>query len=91
MSFASAQWNKILTHDAFPEHKIKLKEPHLCDKTVQQYSGYLDVNNGKHLFFWFFESRNNPKEDPVLIWLRKCSNLTYIHLHHISYIIYLNL
>ncbi|RIB17361.1 Alpha/Beta hydrolase protein [Gigaspora rosea] len=66
---ASAQWNKILTHDAFPEHKIKLKEPHLCDKTVQQYSGYLDVNNGKHLFFWFFESRNNPKEDPVVLWI----------------------
>ncbi|CAG8718302.1 40032_t:CDS:2 [Gigaspora margarita] len=40
--FASAQWDKILTHDAFPEHKIKLKEPHLCDKTVQQpsYIGY---------------------------------------------------
>ncbi|KAF0362260.1 peptidase S10, serine carboxypeptidase [Gigaspora margarita] len=67
--FASAQWDKILTHDAFPEHKIKLKEPHLCDKTVQQYSGYLEVNNGKHLFFWFFESRNKPKEDPVLLWL----------------------
>ncbi|CAG8477465.1 1077_t:CDS:2, partial [Gigaspora rosea] len=41
----------------------------LCDKTVQQYSGYLDVNNGKHLFFWFFESRNKPQEDPILLWL----------------------
>ncbi|RIB03670.1 Alpha/Beta hydrolase protein, partial [Gigaspora rosea] len=64
-----AQWKKILMHDVFPEHKIKLKEPHLCDKTVQQYSGYLEVKSRKHLFFWFFESRNNPQEDPIILWL----------------------
>ncbi|CAG8606242.1 217_t:CDS:2, partial [Dentiscutata heterogama] len=67
--FASAQRTKILTHNAFPEYKIKLKEPRLCDKTVQQYSGYLDVSSTKHLFFWFFESRNKPHEDPIVLWL----------------------
>ena len=35
-NFASAQWAKVLTHNDFPEYKIKLKEPRLCDKTVQQ-------------------------------------------------------
>ncbi|KAF0561661.1 Alpha/Beta hydrolase protein [Gigaspora margarita] len=63
------KWEKILIHRAFPEYHIKLNEPKLCDKTVQQYSGYFDVNNTKHLFFWFFESRNKPQEDPVVLWL----------------------
>ncbi|KAG9119287.1 hypothetical protein FRC07_005743 [Ceratobasidium sp. 392] len=32
------------------------------------YSGYLDVDYGaKHLFFYFFESRNQPDIDPVLM------------------------
>ncbi|KAI0481203.1 serine carboxypeptidase [Xylariaceae sp. FL0804] len=37
---------------------------------VKQYSGYLDDEaTDKHLFYWFFESRNDPKNDPVVLWL----------------------
>ena len=36
------------------------------DRNVKQLSGYLDDHeNDKHLFYWFFESRGNPKTDPV--------------------------
>jgi len=42
------------------------------DPAVQHY-GYLTVNgsydNGAHLFFWMFESRQNPKSDPFIVWL----------------------
>ncbi|EFY91080.1 carboxypeptidase Y precursor [Metarhizium acridum CQMa 102] len=37
---------------------------------VKQLSGYLDDDQqDKHLFYWFFESRNDPAKDPVVLWL----------------------
>lgn len=53
---------------------IRYKEPGkagICETTpgVNSYSGYVDIAPDKHAWFWFFESRRNPKTDPVTIWL----------------------
>ncbi len=38
------------------KYQLRLTEPNLCDTTVQQYSGYLDIAENKHLFFWYVVS-----------------------------------
>jgi serine carboxypeptidase-like clade 4 len=54
-------------------NKHKIWEPKFGPDNVTQHAGYITVNgtydNGTHLFFWMFESRKNPKNDPLIIWL----------------------
>lgn len=53
---------------------IRYKEPGkegICETTpgVNSYSGYVDTAPDAHTFFWFFESRNDPANDPITLWL----------------------
>ncbi|KAF2147725.1 secreted carboxypeptidase-like protein [Myriangium duriaei CBS 260.36] len=74
---------KTLESKFHPGVTISYKEPGICETTpgVKSYSGYVHLPphslNEKHenqsypinTFFWFFESRNDPQNAPLAIWL----------------------
>ncbi|KAK3937819.1 Alpha/Beta hydrolase protein [Diplogelasinospora grovesii] len=40
------------------------------DPNVQSFSGYADVAEDQHIFFWFFEARNqDPTTAPLTVWI----------------------
>ena len=45
----------LLTDEPVPS--TNLTSPKLCDSSVTQHAGYLDVAIGTKYFFWMFESR----------------------------------
>ncbi|KZO96589.1 serine carboxypeptidase [Calocera viscosa TUFC12733] len=67
----STQEYTTLTHDNFRGYSVRIRQTEgWCDPGVRSWTGYLDVDGGaKHLFFYFFESRHKPAEDPLLMWI----------------------
>ncbi|KXH29281.1 serine carboxypeptidase [Colletotrichum simmondsii] len=53
-----------------PHHAIRIKEQsdEICNAGSRQWTGWLDTG-GKHLFFWYFESLNDPENDPLSLWM----------------------
>jgi hypothetical protein len=51
--------------------------------TASVYTGYVDIE-ARHLFFWFFESRRDPDEDDVMLWLNggACPSSSTVSIAH---------
>ncbi|SCZ96819.1 BZ3500_MvSof-1268-A1-R1_Chr4-1g06752 [Microbotryum saponariae] len=70
---------QFIFHPDFSDHKFRIKESKLCGDKDKAHSGYLDIAEHTHLFFFFAESRDKPDEDALLLWLNGgpgCSSMT---------------
>ncbi|KAF9046676.1 serine carboxypeptidase-domain-containing protein [Panaeolus papilionaceus] len=60
---------QLLTRSWIRSYSLRVTEPKICHPSVKQYSGYLGIVTGRHLFFWFFESRIAPSKAPIILWI----------------------
>lgn len=62
---------------------------------ANNWAGYISVNGSqptlkRHLWYWFFESRNDPQNDPLVLWMTGgpgCSSLVALFAENGPYII----
>ncbi|KAJ7651843.1 serine carboxypeptidase [Mycena rosella] len=69
----------ILGHPLFPNYNVRIKKSTFCYETVKAYTGYIDIE-ARHIFFYFFESRNDPDTDDIFFWTTGGAKFNSIHL-----------
>ncbi|ODV63184.1 S10 family peptidase ASCRUDRAFT_6748 [Ascoidea rubescens DSM 1968] len=64
-------WDSTVTITSFEDYSLRVKKTNpkiLGIDKVDQYAGYLDIiSEDKHFFYWFFESRNDPENEPLIL------------------------
>ncbi|KAL3297161.1 PRC1-Carboxypeptidase y serine-type protease [Colletotrichum asianum] len=57
-----------------PSFSIRLSNEtsQVCNSSTPGVSGFIDSNIGddeSHMFFWLFDSKNDPSSDPLILWM----------------------
>lgn len=68
---APTDLKRVMGHAGVPV-RYKQVPTGICELNpkVKSFSGYADVAENEHLFFWFFEARDvNPHEAPLTVWI----------------------
>ncbi|KAF2247337.1 alpha/beta-hydrolase [Trematosphaeria pertusa] len=70
----------VIDSTKFPGVSISYKETKICETTdgVKSYSGYVHLppnsdesrDYESHMYFWFFEARNDAENAPLSVWLQ---------------------
>lgn len=66
MCCANDSIDEEFSHPSFDGYRLRIRNPAICDPSVLQHSGYLDIAENKHIFFWFVR----------LFWLLHCKPST---------------
>ncbi|KAG1631373.1 hypothetical protein G6F44_011043 [Rhizopus delemar] len=66
--------DSLANYQTFQSCKPKYISVRFCRPTLfvsgfKQYSGYLDLGQDVHYYFWFFESKTEPASKPLTVWL----------------------
>lgn len=66
----SISYTKAALLDFVPWDTLPGSQYILDQLTFNSFSGYIDIDKatGKKFSYWFFESQQNPKKDPVMLW-----------------------
>ncbi|KAI8712240.1 hypothetical protein NCS52_01321700 [Fusarium sp. LHS14.1] len=48
---------------------VREQSPDLCDAGSRYWTGTVNITSEKSMFFWYFQSRNKPDTDPLLLWM----------------------
>lgn len=61
---------RIIQSSHSPDYSIRIRQQNdsICAAGSPQYTGWLDIGP-RHLFFWYFESQNDPANDPLMLWM----------------------
>ncbi|KAF5712492.1 carboxypeptidase Y [Fusarium mundagurra] len=63
------QWFSAAPQEEKPTFSVTQQNPDICDAGSRQWTGTVTVTEEKSMFFWYFESRNQPEDAPVILWM----------------------
>ncbi|CCF34407.1 carboxypeptidase Y [Colletotrichum higginsianum] len=71
-----SQWALVRDEPPELERPVRPVQRHLteqndtiCDAGSRQWSGLVPLDAERDMFFWYFESRHQPQDAPLIIWL----------------------